>query len=297
MRRRFLYLLLTSATALAAPIAPKARIEIHGHRGARAMRPENTLPAFEYALEQGVDLLEMDMAVTRDGVIVISHDPHINPEICLGPDGKRLTQGPLIHDLSLAEVKRYDCGTLKHPRFAATQQPVPGTRIPTLKEVFELVRTSKAPAARTVRLNIETKIFADHPEYTVGPERFMKLVLKEFRASHLLKRIVLQSFDPRTLVIARRDEPGLPRSMLVEDPAKDLVAVGREVSAQIVSPDWELLTADKVAKLHEAGFEVHPWTPDDEAAWAKLVAMKVDGIITDDPAGLKNYLAAQQKRQ
>lgn len=290
--KNLLFVLLTAIPtvfASASAVTPKTRIAIHGHRGARAMRPENTLPAFEYALQTGVDLLEMDMAVTRDGVIVISHDPHISPEICLSPKGERLSSAPLIHDLTLAEVKQYDCGTLRHPRFA-TQTPVNGTRIPTLHEVFELVKRSKLPAAKTVRFNIETKIFADHPEYTVGPEEFMTLVLKEFRSSGLMKRIVLQSFDPRTLIIARKQEPGLPRSMLVEDPKKDLVQAAKEVDAQIMSPDWELLTAEKVRALHDAGFEVHPWTPDDEKAWAKLVAMKVDGIITDDPAGLKKFL-------
>src|SRR5262249_50555275 len=107
-----------------------AKILVHGHRGARALRPENTIPAFEYAIAAGADVLDMDVAVTRDNVLVISHDPHINPEICAGPK-----PGIAIHELTLAQLREYDCGALKNPHFPR-QEPVPGTRIPTLDEVL-----------------------------------------------------------------------------------------------------------------------------------------------------------------
>jgi glycerophosphoryl diester phosphodiesterase len=267
----------------------RASIEVHGHRGARARLPEDTLPAFEYALKVGVDFLEMDLAVTRDGVLVISHDPHVNAEICLSPSGEKITQPPLIHHLSLAELKRYDCGSIRHPRFAE-QTPVPGTRIPTLDEVFEFIKKSPLPHAKTVRFNIETKIFADHPEYTVGPEEFTELALKAFERHGMTQRIVLQSFDPRTLILARKQKPALIRSILVEDPKKDLVEAGKKTTAQIVSPNWELLTPKNVQKLHKNGFKVHPWTPNSVEAWTQLIQMGVDGIITDDPEGLKKFL-------
>src|SRR5947209_1029384 len=101
-------------------------IAVHGHRGARAMRPENTMPAFEYAIAQGVDALELDMAVTKDGVVVVSHDPELRPPVCTGPRDRAV-----IHTLTLAEVRQWDCGAKQNPLFK-TQQPVPGTRIPTL---------------------------------------------------------------------------------------------------------------------------------------------------------------------
>src|SRR6516165_11510542 len=107
-------------------------IQVHGHRGARAMRPENTLPAFEYAIAQGVDALELDMAVTKDGVIVVSHDPELRAPVCTGPRDK-----VAIHTLTLAEVRQWDCGAKQNPAFP-TQQTVPGTRMPTLEDVFAL---------------------------------------------------------------------------------------------------------------------------------------------------------------
>src|SRR5260370_33091790 len=125
---RTLVLILGGALMLAA----QPRILVHGARGARAMRPENTIPAFEYAIGVGVDVLELDMAVTKDDVLVVSHDPLLNPEICSGPGGPRA-----IRTLTLKELRQWDCGALRNPRFPK-QTPVPGTPMPTLDEVFAL---------------------------------------------------------------------------------------------------------------------------------------------------------------
>src|SRR5215469_16045000 len=187
----------------ASDAADAPRILVHGHRGARARRPENTVPAFEYAIGQGVDALEMDMAVTRDNVIVISHDPILEGPVCTGP-----TERAVIHELTLAEVKKWDCGAVRNPRFA-TQQTVPGTRMPTLDEVFRLA------ARGTFDYNIETKSFPDHPEYTPPPEEFDRLVLAKIREYKLEKRIILQSFDFRTLVAMRKLAPEIRLSALV----------------------------------------------------------------------------------
>src|SRR5438552_2739751 len=148
-------------------------IQVHGHRGARAMRPENTLPAFEYAIAAGVDALELDMAVTRDNVIVVSHDPEMRAPICTGPRDHAVIRG-----LTLAEIRQWDCGAKQNPAFAR-QQPVPGTK---------------------------------------------------------------------------------------------------------------MLTPEQVAAAHRAGIEVLPWTADTPADWERLVAARVDGIITDDPAALIAFL-------
>ena len=113
-------------------MSAQSRILVHGHRGARAMRPENTIPAFEYAIAQGVDVLELDMAVTKDDVLVVSHDPMLNPAICTGP-GTPVA----IRTLTLAELRKWDCGGKQNPLFSK-QTPVPGTPIPTLDEVFDL---------------------------------------------------------------------------------------------------------------------------------------------------------------
>lgn len=270
--------------------------EVQGHRGARALRPENTLPAFEYALRAGIDVLEMDMAVTRDNVIVISHDPRINPQICLGPGAAHITNAPLINDLTLAEVKKFDCGSLENPRFA-TQKTVPGTTIPTLDEVFEMIEKSPLPAAKTIQFNIETKIFPAHPEYTVSPEQFVSLALECFRKHNMMNRIILQSFDPRTLIEAKKLEPKLRIAALVDDKKTDMIALGRQLKAEIISPEWKLVTPGLVEQAHHDGMQVIPWAPNEVAQWDKLLDMKVDAIITDDPAGLLKHCKERSIRK
>jgi len=161
----------SSANSAASSGSP--RILVHGHRGARARRPENTIPAFRYAIEHGADVLELDLAVTKDSILVVSHDPLINLSICTG--GKT---GVPIHTLTVAELQQYDCGSLRNPRFP-TQIPAPGSRIPTFDEVLDL-----APLG-SFEFNVETKIFLDRPELTPGPEEFTQLVLAAIRRHHL----------------------------------------------------------------------------------------------------------------
>ncbi len=220
--------------------ADKRRILVHGHRGARGRRPENTVPAFQYAIGIGVDFLEMDVAVTKDNVAVISHDPHISATICSGPK-----LGIAIHELTLAELREYDCGAKKNPGFP-DQEPVPGTRIPTLDEVFDLGK------GNSVQFNVETKIFADHPELTPEPEPFTQMILDLVRKHKLERRVILQSFDPRTLRVMKRLEPSIPRAALWEE-QRDWMEVAREFDATLFSPAYRLVTPEKVAQAHAAG--------------------------------------------
>jgi glycerophosphoryl diester phosphodiesterase len=255
------------------------RILVHGHRGARARRPENTIPAFEYAIAQGVDALEMDMAVTKDNVIVISHDPILEPPVCSGPSARAV-----IRQLTLAEVHQWDCGAVRNPRFE-TQQTIPGTRIPTLDDVFQLASRG------TFDYNIETKSFPDHPEYTPSPEDFSRMALEKVRHYHLEKRIILQSFDFRTLIAMRKLAPEIRLSALIENDPRDFAAVSAAAAkAEIVSPEFHLVTPEKVAEARRAGLQVVPWTANTPADWDKLIAAKVDAIISDDPAELIAYL-------
>jgi glycerophosphoryl diester phosphodiesterase len=273
-----LILALMIATSLSnAGDAP--RILVHGHRGARARRPENTIPAFEYAIAQGVDALEMDMAVTKDNVIVISHDPILEPPVCNGP-----AKSAVIHQLTLAEVRQWDCGAVRNPRFD-TQQTIPGTRIPTLDDVFQL-----APRG-SFDYNIETKSFPDHPEYTPAPEEFSRMVLEKIRRYQLEKRIILQSCDLRTRIAMRKLAPAIRLSALIENDPREFTAVSAAAAnAAIVSPDFHLVTPEKVAAAHQAGLQVVPWTANTPADWDRLIAAKVDAIISDDPASLIQYL-------
>jgi glycerophosphoryl diester phosphodiesterase len=273
MRRLLMMSILTSAAW--------AQIQVHGHRGARAMRPENTLPAFEYAIAQGVDALELDMAVTRDNAIVVSHDPVLEPPVCTGPKERAV-----IHELTLSEVKQWDCGAKQNPNFAK-QQPVPGTRMPTLDEVFDL-----APKGKFL-FNIETKSFPQRPELTPPPEEFVRLVLEVVRKHHLEKRVILQSFDFRTLHAMKKQAPEIALAALYEGPPKDFVAIGKESGAGIISPMISLVTPEQVKAAHAAGLKVLPWTANRTEDWSRLTAAGVDGIITDDPAALIAWLKAR----
>ena len=271
-------LLAATGLVLLMPLHSASRILVHGHRGARAMYPENTIPAFKYAIGIGVDVLEMDVAVTKDNVLVISHDPHINGEICTGPH-----PGIAIHELTLAELRDYDCGALKNPHFPK-QHPVPGTRVPTLDEVLSLGE------GNTVQFNIETKSFPDHPELTPPPDVFSKMMLDVIRKHKVESRSIVQSFDFRTLRAMKRLAPGIRLAALWEGEARPFVDIAREGEAGIISPAFKLVTPEQVKASHAANLEVVPWTADTPQDWQRLIDAGVDAIITDDPAELIGYL-------
>jgi glycerophosphoryl diester phosphodiesterase len=257
---------------------PTPTILVHGHRGARAARPENTLAAFEYAIAAGVDVLELDLGVTRDNVVVVSHDPVLPAATCQGPPGL----SAVIRELTLEQLRQWDCGSRKNPAYPK-QQPVPGTKAPTLDEVFAL-----APGGR-FQFNIETKIFRDKPEYTPPPEEFARLVLAAIRRHRIEKRVIVQSFDFRTLQAMKKLAPEIRLSALIERWC-DFVEAAREAGAGIISPQFRLVTADQVKAAHAAGLEVVPWTANEPGEWEALAAAGVDAIITDDPAELIAWL-------
>jgi glycerophosphoryl diester phosphodiesterase len=261
---------------------PTRRIEIHGHRGARAMRPENTIPAFEYAIALGVDAVELDMGVTKDGVVVVAHDPILHPPVCCGPQPMAA-----IHALTLAEVRQWDCGGKQNPGFPR-QQVIPGTRVPTLDEVFDLA--SKRTPGGTFKFNIETKIFAGQPELAPPPDEFVRLVLAVIRKHRLESRIILQSFDFRTLHEMKKLAPEIQLAALYAGPPKSFVQIAQEAGADRIAPEFHLVTAEQVRESHATGFPVVPWTANAPADWDRLVAAGVDAIITDDPGALVAHL-------
>lgn len=261
------------------------RILVHGHRGARAVRPENTLPAFEYAIATGADVLELDLAVTRDNVLVASHDPLLPEATCQGPSGATR----VIREMTLEQLKRWDCGARTNPGFPK-QQAVPGTRVPTLDEVLQLAGRG------SFEFNIETKIFPDKPHLTPSPEEFARLLVEAIRRHKLESRVIIQSFDFRTLVAAEKLAPEIRRAALYAGVPRDLVALTREARATMSSPHYLLVTKGNVGALHEAKFPVVPWTANEPAIWDRLVDAGVDAIITDDPAALIAYLKQRKLR-
>jgi glycerophosphoryl diester phosphodiesterase len=291
--------------------------DLQGHRGARGLAPENTIAAFARADAIGVDTLETDLGVTRDGVLVISHDPFLNPDIVRTPDGHWLaTQGPPIRTLTLAELKRYDIGRLNprssYARQFPEQQPADGERFPTLGEVFDLVRAS----AKSLRLNIETKITPDNPDATLDAESFARLVVEAVRAVGLAQRVTIQSFDWRTLVHAKRLAPEIETVCLtIETDSNDTVRrngpgpspwhAGLALSAHDASlprlvraagcgtwsPFWGNVTPAAIADARANGLKILPWTVNAPADMARLIDMKVDGLITDYPDRLRKVMA------
>jgi glycerophosphoryl diester phosphodiesterase len=186
--------------------------DIEAHRGGRALMPENTLPAFANALSMGVDTLELDINVTRDGAIIVSHERALNPDITRDAAGNYVAPpGIPFVKLSLDEVKTYDVGQIRPDSAYARQFPdqhaLPGTRIPKLTEVFDLVRRS---GDGHVRLNIETKIDPDHPDQSPEPERFVTLLLDLLKAEKFSDRVMVQSFDWRTLQLVQKRAPTIP---------------------------------------------------------------------------------------
>lgn len=296
--------LLTLAPAMSLGQQPvPAKILVHGHRGSRATRPENTLPAFHYAMEHGADVLELDLAVTKDNVLVVSHSPYIVQDP-MAKGHERFCQGPeypprtAIHTLTLAEVEKFDCGVgslIDFPR----QVQVPGTHVATFDQVLDLMEGNQ------IQLNVETKIFLPHPEFTPSPEEFVRLIVEAIHHHHADEsRIILQSFDYRTLKEMRKQDAKIRLSALVNLPAgdvmngntdhnKEFVHIHDVTGAEIISPAWPLVTPEQVAAAHKVGMQVVPWTCDTPEQWQKMVDAKVDAIISDDPEALLAWLKAK----
>ncbi|MFZ5928910.1 MAG: glycerophosphodiester phosphodiesterase [Acidobacteriota bacterium] len=266
-------------------ISAAPRILVHGHRGARAVLPENTLPAFEYAIREGADVLELDVWATADNVLVVHHDPLINTSNCTGPEGERA-----IRRLTLEQVKQWDCGAKKNPDFPR-QEPRPGTRIPTLDEVLAL-----APRG-SFWFNIEMKSQPAKPELQPAPEEYARLVAAAIRKHKLEHRVIVQSFDFSLMRALRAAAPELRRAALYAGLPRDFTELSREAGGTpIVSPHYSLVTPERVKQAHDAGLQVVPWTANTPELWDRLIAAQVDAIITDDPKGLIEHLRSKGLR-
>ena len=223
-------------------------------------------------------MLELDLAVTRDNVLVVSHDPAMNPVFCTGPAGPTA-----ICEMTLARLQQWECGARANPAFPR-QQAIPGTRVPTFEQVLALAGRG------AFHFNVETKIFADRPELTPDPEEFVELIYKAALAHDLVDRLILQSFDFRTLEAMGRLDASVRRSALFDEGSTDVVRRSAETGAHIISPHLSLATAELVKQAHDEGMDVVPWTANTEQQWDALMEAGVDGIITDDPGALIAYL-------
>ena len=255
--------------------------DLQGHRGARGHWPENTLPGFERALAFGVDTLELDVGVTRDGVVVIHHDRRLNPDVARGPDGNWVTApAPTIFSLTYAELARYDVGRIRpgseYAQRFPHQKPVEGARIPRLADLLSL--------AKNVRFNIETKLVPDAPDETLPPEPFARAVIAEVRKAAVAERTTIQSFDFRTLAVVQREAPEIQTAYLTSGRKGEAVPRAvHQAKGAIWSPDFRDLDARSLAVARELGLKVVPWTVNEPADIARILEMQADGIISDYP--------------
>jgi glycerophosphoryl diester phosphodiesterase len=292
--------------------------DLQGHRGARGLAPENTLEGFAVALAIGVTTLELDLAMTKDDVLMVSHDRRLNPDHTRGADGKFLeSEGPAIRSLTLAEVRRYDVGRLKpgsaYAKSLPEQQPVDGARIPPLAELFDLV---KRAGADHVRFNIETKITPASGDETPDPEAFAAAFAKAVRDAGLVSRVSIQSFDWRTLMAMktiapeiervcltaealtldtiRRGEPGASpwtAGLDIDDFSGSVPRLVAAAGCQVWSPLYRNAKPDDVAAAKALGLKVIPWTVNERADMERLIGLGVDGLITDYPDRLRAVMA------
>lgn len=271
-------------------------IEVQGHRGARTFRPENTLAGFKYALENKIEVLEMDLSYTKDQVLILNHDETINPTICLDPKGKKIEQPLYIHEMTVSEIQKYDCGSLINPRFPK-QVPSPKEKLPTFEEVLSLVNTYEKSQNTKYKLNVEIKVHNDYIKKNTP--RMVKELIAAVKKHKIYDRTVLQSFDINVIDQARVQDSKIKTSFLIEKPMDEILTtlnlkttsdLIKKYKFNILSPNFKLMTKPQVKELQAQGIQVIPWTVNEVKDWQSVVEMEVDGIISDDPVGLKDYL-------
>lgn len=286
-------------------VAMGRRIVVHGHRGARGLFPENTLAGFAGALAIGVDTLELDVAVTADDVVVVTHDPRLNPDITRTRNGDWLAApGATIRSLRAADLAGYDVGRIRpgsaYEAAFPDQVPHDGATIPTLAEVLRI-----DPQAC---FNIELKTFPWHPCLAVDGAAMAEAVVALADTHGAAGSIIVQSFDWRGPRWLRRTRPDIRLAWLTSStflagarlwwdgphPADFGGSVARAVAAEggpTWGPDYADLTEDAVAEAHALGLRVVPWTVNQPEDMRRLIRWGVDGLITDRPDLARGVLA------
>ena len=263
------------------------KLDVQGHRGARGLMPENTIPAFKKAIDLGVTTLELDVVITKDKKVIISHDPYMSAHICTDPSGNPILSDKEHHkifQMDYDKVKKYDCGSIGNERFP--QQKKIATHKPLLSEMIaEIEAYIKEKSLPDVNYNIEIKstkkgdnIF--YPEI----EEFTDLVYEVIKSQLPLERVIIQSFDPRVLQYLHKKDSKVTLAYLVERKKnfkKRIKKLG--FTPEIYSPYYKLIDAAVILKIHHAGMKVIPWTINEPSEMQLMIDWSVDGIITDYP--------------
>jgi glycerophosphoryl diester phosphodiesterase len=260
-----------------------------GHRGARGLMPENTIPAFLYALELGVTTLEMDLGVSKESELIVSHEPYMSSEICT--DAKENTiseevakQNFALRNMTVAAIQTCDCGSLKHPRFPLQKKLK--VYKPTLQQVVDAVRARcETTHSNMPQFNIEIK---SKPEWdhvlTPSVSDFAKLVVDKVNQLNINHLTTIQSFDPRALEAVKKLDKNLKIALLVENTNGVKVNLnGLSFKPDIYSPNFKLVDLPTVQYCHQRQIRIIPWTVNDTTDMIPLIRLGVDGIITDYP--------------
>lgn len=266
------------------------QIDIQGHRGCRGLLPENSLPAFEKAIELGVHTLELDIVISKDHQVVVSHEPYLNPTICVASNGDVLPNNSEEHynlySLNYADIKQFDCGLKFHPLYP--QQQKLETYKPLLSEVFDLVKRKHSD----VKFNIEIK---SEPSYygifTPEPKTYVSLVLDEIEKHGMYSRVNLQSFDVTILKEIKHQSPNMALALLIdENETIEEKLKLLSIQPEIISPYYKLLSVNSVKEYQEQGYQIIPWTVNEKVVMKQMISWQVDGIITDYPDRLIKIL-------
>lgn len=258
----------------AAQMGVAAQLDIQGHRGARGLMPENSMPAFKKALSLRVPTLELDLQLTQDHVFVAYHDPKLDPDRCVYDDGRKVTK-QAIEQLRYDALAHIDCGRVVNPRFP-DQQTVAATRIPRLQDVLALARGADYP----VQLNVEIKWSKRNDGLTEAAyARQLLALLKQYGVT---QRTIVQSFHAPALLAVGSIDATVRRAILVQQPDEYDTAV-EQSRATILSPRYDGLRRQDVQRFQRVGIAVIPWTVNEPADVCRMIAWGVNGLITDYP--------------
>ena len=260
------------------------------HRGGRGLMPENTIQAMLNAIGLGVTTLEMDISISKDKKVFLSHEPFFNREITTKPDGSFIAEKDErtynMYQMNYADIIKYDVGLKPHPRFP-DQQKIKAVK-PLLADVFKAVKEYMMTARRPFPLyNIETKCLPETDnKFHPAPAGFVELLMKEIKENQMEDYVIIQSFDFRTLQYLHQHYPNIKTAMLIEADnkssfRKQIKDIG--FTPTIYSPEFTLVTEDLIKNCHDLNMKIIPWTVNDKTKIAALKKMGVDGIITDYP--------------
>lgn len=289
MRRIYIYLILLLLMQNCTHKAENMReLDLQGHRGCRGLMPENTIPGFLRALEIGVTTLEMDLVISKDQKVVVSHEPYFSHEISTDPEGKSISAKNErlfnLYEMNYDEIMQYDVGLKPHPRFPK-QQKIAAIKPLFIDVIEETERAVLQNEYQKPYYNIEIKRLPAQDAVFHPPVReFADLVVKAVNNTGIKDRIIIQSFDPESLQMVREIDPEIDLALLVEStksPKENLNTLG--FTPQVYSPHYLLVDFDLVAFCKENSMQLIPWTVNNEQQMKRMIDLGVDGIITDYP--------------